>query len=136
MTNYFTVYDAETGRIKASGNCHETDYHLQAELYSGFDIIDQASDNSKDFVLDGMVVPRPTLAFDRLIINADGVDEATLTDLPDSCEVVVDGDVHVVEGGTLTITSEMPAKYAIAIKAFPYMDFSAVVEAVEVQNEA
>ena len=135
MTVFFTRYDAETGRIHSSGTCDNSGYELQGSLYPDLALTQQASDPEFDFVLDGMVIPRPTLAFDKLTIKADGVDEATLPDLPDSCEVVVDGEVHVVEGGTLTITSDLPALYVIEIKAFPYMDFKGVVEAVEVQNE-
>lgn len=136
MTVHFTIYDAETGRIHSSGNCHISDYELQSNLYPDFAIVDQASDIDNDFVLDGMVIPRPTLAFDKLTINADGLDEANLEGLPDNCEVVIDGETYIIDEGTLTITSEMPAKYVIEIKAFPYMDFNAVVEAVEVHNEA
>lgn len=78
------------------------------------------------------VQPRPALAgFDKTAITADDTDAATLTGLPDPVTVHVDGVAHEITGGMLTITSPMPATYAVEIRdAFPYLPFTAEITAI------
>lgn len=83
-------------------------------------------------IVAGEIVERPTLAFDKTTILADGEDKATLTGLPDPCTVLVDGTPYEVTGGTLQVTSDMPATYEIEIEdPFPAQYFKATIHAVE-----
>lgn len=83
-------------------------------------------------VVDEQLVPRPILAFDKTTILADDQDKATLTGLPDPCTVLVDDTPYEVTGGTLEITSDMPATYEIEIEdPFPAQHFKATIHAVE-----
>lgn len=80
--------------------------------------------------------PRPSLAFDKTSIVADGEDTATLTGLPDPCTVIVDDEAYEVTGGTLEIASDMPAVYRIEIEdPFPYLPFVAEITAHEAEPD-
>lgn len=75
-----------------------------------------------DYVLNGVIVQRPILAFDKTSIAADDTDTATLAGLPDPCTVSIDGTEYEVTGGTLEVTSPLPATYHVEItdeNAFP-----------------
>lgn len=73
------------------------------------------------YILDGAIVERPTFHAPALIeIGANGTDEAVI-DLPDPCLVVIDGEEHLVTGGTLSVTSDMQAEYTICLVQWPYI---------------
>lgn len=135
----YLEYDTSTGRIEANGSA-DLLIDAQASLNSGKSILLhlQGSPDTQ-YVLGGSVVPRPVLAFDKTSIAADDTDTATLTGLPDPCTVSIDGTEYEVTGGTLEITSALPAIYQIEITdeaAFPAQAFSGVVEAVTGMLEA
>lgn len=80
------------------------------------------------YVLEGEVIERPTLAFDKTEIIADGQDSATLASLPAPCTVLVDGDPHEITGGRIEMVTTMPGVYVIEIEdPFPYRPFRAEV---------
>ncbi|KGM36123.1 hypothetical protein [Inquilinus limosus] len=121
----YAVYDSATGRILIVGQCREEDVPLQAGGYPGGISVAVSSRLSyrDHYMVEGQIANRPVLPiFDKMEIAADGVDEATLVGLPDPCRVIVDDVEHVVEGGSLSIASPMPATYVVEIKQWPYKD--------------
>ncbi|MBA8881740.1 hypothetical protein [Phyllobacterium myrsinacearum] len=80
-------------------------------------------DLSHDYVFDGAITPRPIFeAPDIIHIKADGVDMQVVENLPEGATLIVDGKIHMLEGTSLTISSDMPAQYDILIQKFPYLD--------------
>lgn len=134
----YIVYEIATGRIVRSGSADEGDVPLQtggdpALVVEVTDFDGQIDDRAK--MMDISVAPvvmidRPVLAFDKLSIAADGVDQAVLPNLPNPTTVKIDGASHIVTDGTLEISSNMPATYLVEIRdPFPYQRFSAEIVA-------
>lgn len=75
---------------------------------------------AEHYVLEGEVLERPT--FDAPESLAVTVGELiTLPGLPNPVDVTIDGTTHIVEGGELELTADMPAQYTIEISQWPYI---------------
>jgi len=83
------------------------------------------------YVRRGRLARRPVapVVIDRTEIPADGEAAATITGLPEPCQVLVDGEPVTVEGGRLELTADMPAIYSIVLDQFPFMPWSAEIVA-------
>jgi cell division ATPase FtsA len=80
-------------------------------------------DGESQYVLDGAIEPRPTFKAPELVeIVADDVDEKVIENLPENATLLVDGEMHQLDGTTLTIASDMPAEYEIRIQKFPFIE--------------
>ncbi len=80
------------------------------------------------YVVGGSLVPRPVLAFDKVMIAADGADTATL-DIGGPFTARVDGALVDVED-RLEIASDMPGRYRVQVEeAFPYRDLDVEIVA-------
>lgn len=135
MRTYFTRYDPATGCIHSKGECHASDYPLNAGLYTGMAVVAQDCELGIDYVSLDAVRRRPTVpGFDKLAITADGVDAAALS-LPVPFVITVDGVPHAVDTPddaglyAVTIDSAMPATYAVTVEAWPYLPYSVEVVA-------
>jgi hypothetical protein len=83
------------------------------------------------------LVARPPLAFDTTEIAADKVDAATLTGLPDPCEVRINREDYTVTGGTLTLRADLPGSYRVEISdrdAFPAQAVEATITVTEPES--
>ncbi|TKT78437.1 hypothetical protein [Aquamicrobium sp. LC103] len=89
-------------------------------ISNGFDFA--KVDLLRDYVLDGAVTARPTLRVPETVeIVADGADEHVIEGLPDPCQALVDGEEMEITGGSLAISSDMPAEYVIRFDQWPFM---------------
>lgn len=139
MTNYATI-DAN-GRVIRFGGCGKSMVSIQphdeglGEQVIDLEEINQSAAMHPSFDIthwfDGaQFVPRPTLAFDKLAIAADGVEIATLTGLPDPCTVLVDGVPQEVTGGVLEFSAATPGTYKVeAPDPFPAQAYAADIVA-------
>lgn len=135
---YFTRYDPETGRIHSKTNCHVSDYLANVALYPDLAVVDQDCELGLDYVdltAEPIVRRRPiNPGFGKTRITADGVDSAKLS-LPSPFVITVDGVSHAVstpdDAGhyTVTIDSDMPASYAVAVEAWPFQPYTAEIVA-------
>lgn len=108
----------------------EADHQVAAlpDMFLDWVSVDGRIDTHTNWVVGGVVTPRPVLAFDKLEISADDVDVAVL-DAGETFTAVIDGIEHTITGGLLEISSPMPASYQISIRLWPYQDFDATVVA-------
>lgn len=82
----------------------------------------QRCDILADYILDGAVTPRPVFDLpDEIELIADGVDTRTIT-LPDPCEARLDGEPMTFTGGSLDLSSDMPAEYTLELIQWPYIE--------------
>jgi hypothetical protein len=80
------------------------------------------------YVVGGSLVPRLVLAFDKVIIAADGADTATL-DIGGPFTARIDGAVVDV-ADRLEIVSDMPGRYRVQVEeAFPFRDLDVEIVA-------
>jgi|SRR5690625_5069129 len=128
----FVSYLPDTGKIVAWGTC--PDHTLADQAIRGSVVLEIALDppeapwGETHMVLDGELVERPQLSFDKTTIIANGIDAATLANLPDPCTVLVDGDPHEIAGGRIEMVTTMPGVYVIEIEdPFPAKPFRAEV---------
>ena len=145
MSNHYaTVYKKETGEIVQVGGFSsepdfvEMNFAIKVDVYGGadHDVVDAPADPETHYVavIDGVptVVDKPELLVfvenDKTTIQADGVDETTLTGLPDPCEIIIDDPDPLVEtqviqvtGGGFIFTAEDPGVYSIEVVRFPFL---------------
>lgn len=122
---YYTLYKVDTGRIRGGG--HMPEKGVDAMLWADASLRaikgEWIKGNAQYIDVSTLQpVPRPELGFDKTEIVADDTDVATLTGLPDPCVVRIDGTAHTITGGTLQISSPLPATYHVEItdeNAFP-----------------
>ena len=122
----WTVYDSATGRVMRYGHAAPEDSALQASGEGEAVILAQVEAQT-DYLPDGVATPRPTLGFDRLAIAADGEDTATLL-LPGPFVAKIDGVAYDCEDA-LELASDMPARYRVEVRHFPYRDLVAEIVA-------
>jgi hypothetical protein len=139
----FAVYRVSDGRILRSGSVsHAADVPLQTGGEAGVAVLNLGDGDGvqiDDRAWMASVVhtvpalaPRPTLAFNKLEIDADGTDEAVMTGLPASCTVRVNGVPYSIPDGVLRLAADVPATYVVEIsdvEAFPFQKFRAEVVA-------
>lgn len=131
MTQFFTVYDANTGRGKRTGWTSSG----TPQAREGEDQIWGTRINTVTQRIDpasGEILNRRELEFDKIEITADGSDATTLTGLPDPCTVLIDGEPQEVTGGTLEFSADTPGEYEVEVReteAFPAQAFSGTVTA-------
>ena len=109
----FIVHDNE-GRILRSGLCQKEAVHLQATR-GEVAIVGKACDE-KHYILSGKVTERPL--FDTAVVGL------TITNIPESTEVYVDGEMlGVCESGVLSIDKPNGVdRYQLKLVNFPYID--------------
>jgi hypothetical protein len=122
------VYDEGTGRIEFIVTCatHAT-AELQAGGGKGVLVTGDGDGGTLFYCPGGVLTPRPTLAFGRTTIAADGVDVATLA-IPGAFTVTIDGAEYEIED-VLEIASAMPATYRVEVDHFPYLPLDAEIVA-------
>lgn len=79
------------------------------------------------------VVERPQMSCPVTIpaVVANGIDAATITNLPVPCTVTVDGQSFEVDDGTVEMTFDEPGKHTITLSAWPYLDRTVEITAYE-----
>lgn len=126
-------YYDETGLITQSQRGAMSPAELENLRSRGlrFAIVPEDAHMDRNYFLDDVLTVRPVadIAIDRTEIAVDDTDAATITGLPDPCRVTIDGVAHDVVGGTLEITSTMPATYSIRFDQWPWTPWSTVITA-------
>ena len=152
LVNY-TVYRKETGEIVCSGMFSGgeewVEQTLEVSLFPWNDgnhaIFKVKSDKEIHYVatMDGqpILAERPDLVVfvenDKTTIQADGLDETTLTGLPDPCEIIIDDPDPTVEtqrievtGGGFVFAAETPGVYTIEVIRFPFLPWKVEITAL------
>ncbi|CAI8743137.1 conserved protein of unknown function [Methylococcus capsulatus] len=134
MNAIWTVYQPSTGRILELPKSIPDAY---AHLYLGPDrhVIEGAWYPDRHYIGPVGALERPPqeTSLDTITIRADGEDVATLSRLPDPCTVEIYGpvrDVIEVEGGVLEFCADVPGRYELVVKAFPWLDFTGMIHAL------
>lgn len=132
MTDY-TIYK-NTGKILRTGNCPPDMVEFQTRneddlIYLG------TCDLWSDYILDGEKVARPTqpTVLDKLTLSADGVDAITITDSLlgtfTATNIITQETITGSIEGIDTFSTTIVGSYQIKIESFPYLDFTATIEA-------
>lgn len=123
MPGYF-LYHVSSGLIVQYMEVSERELFLYETTGRAAIPTTSAANLSSLYVLDGVATPRPSLTgFDKTAILADGADTAILSGLPNPCTILINGQEHIVTGGTLELDADYPGTYRVEIRHFPYRDF-------------
>jgi len=136
------VYNVITGEITSVRDVPESMMSIQAQegqsyLELGdYKLSDEFDVRMDDYVDTTMGVsrivckPEITSSFDKVVIQADDVDTATINDLPDDCQVTIEGDTYTVTDNTFELTVPLPGIYTITIEKFPFIPKEVQIEAI------
>lgn len=86
-----------------------------------------------NYVTAGAITARPLLPeWDVAAISADGIDAATLTGLPDGCDVRIgDGAWTAVQDNEVVFTADVADTYRVEVRGWPYVTRVQAIVAVE-----
>ncbi len=124
----FIRYQPSDGKIINIGDCPIDQIADQA--IDGYSVIEGIADLDTDYILAGVVTPRPanTSVIDTVLIAADGVATCTISSIPNpstvSFTVPVSAnpiDTYLETDGTLTFSALEAGEYTISIDSFPYL---------------
>jgi len=129
----YVIYDPATGYVRAqgSGRIHlvePTDFSstAQALVYTG-------NRNGKVYVSNDEVMncTEMSLNVSATRITADGIDETTISDIPNGTEAQwPDGQTDIVTDGEIRFSVDLAGTYTFRFTAVPYLDQEVVIEAV------
>lgn len=134
----FLNYLKSTGQIISVINSPEEDKeHYISET---MDVIDYLGNSKKiikeNYILNNEVILRPiqTTTINKSTITADGIDAILITNAPvgiftatsRATEETITGEIS----GSDTFSTTIPGTYKITITAFPFLDFTATIEAI------
>lgn len=127
MNRMSCIYDPATGKVVYTCNSRTPedvekvmDHFPGKENFIGECSVDHYIDINETPVV---AVERAALVadFDTLSVVGDGVDAATLSDLPEPCTINVDDTPHVVTDGTFIFTADTQGNYTITVNEVAYL---------------
>jgi len=120
----YIVYNNSTGQILRTGACPDDMVSIQ-KLSIEEDVIEgEAHDLTQYVIFPSLLVINKEAnpaSIDKISITADGIDTATISDLPNPTDVRINKDKYVVTDGTFEFTVDTTGTYIIICDAFPYL---------------
>lgn len=110
---YFAIYEVESGAISMVGGGPPGIAGIQS-VPAGFALIEAQASIATDYVLDGVVTPRPA--------NPATVDGLTLSNLPVPCTITIDGQEYACGDDTAELSFTQPGVYRVTVSAWPMLD--------------
>lgn len=114
---------ADTGRLLRVATATGSD-HANAMLDTGEDWIEITDRVSPDdyYVSAGVLTAKTSLTatWNKTAIDADGVDEAVLSTLPNPTTVVVDTTKFTVTDGSFELSAEDPGDYRVLVDSYKH----------------
>lgn len=80
---------------------------------------------------DNVIHERPEMSVivDKTTIVADGIDMATIIEIPNPSTVTVGEQSVIVGDGVLELTFDAPDDYLVRIESWPYLDYEVTIHA-------
>ena len=125
MSVTYVRYETATGRITGRGSSVTEAIALTKLRPSNSLIIEylESEELRTNYILLGAITPRVALSasWDKQTIDADGVDEATLSGLPIPCTVTVDKDDIIVTDGSFEFSASSVGNYRVIVDEVAYL---------------
>ena len=111
------------------------DFEAQLQAQGGLEVVPIADelDDVTAYIVDGVVQPKQQmpLVIDTSQIDADGIDEATITGIPSGVTVEwPDGQSDTVTDGEIRFSVDLPGTYTFRFTAVPYLNQEITIEAI------
>lgn len=130
MAIYYARFSEATGDFKGQTITSHIDGGMPSKEGVIYKALQNRLANGKNYMLDGagdIVEKNDFDLFDKLTITADGVDEATLSNLPLGAHAHVgcptgefEGNIVEEDEGTLIVSCDMPGKIIVTLQAVNY----------------
>ena len=132
MNKIFAAYDTD-GAIQFIMRCMEVGPTFYDDTGLNAIEVTEIVGDSSHYVVDGVVQPKQQmpLVIDTSQIDADGIDEATITGIPSGVTVEwPDGQSDTVTDGEIRFSVDLPGTYTFQFTAIPYLDKEVTIEAI------
>ena len=127
----FTIYNTTSGQIIRNVSSSIIGYLPTVETNESY--INGRYDCKYYFIPSGVATLRPTQSttIDKTAINANGNDVVTISNAPigATCTISNSETVTGIIDGTDTFVTTIPGTYFMTISLFPFLDFTAVINA-------
>lgn len=137
MIKIITIYELATGKITKNVMCDSTEIINQFDFETeGY--IEGESNDITQYVFEETITDKPTspCTIDKYVISPDGVDSATISNIPNPSEVSItivsaDGAEFVnnftVTDGSLVFNSLVVGEYSVKIRTLNYLDYVVLI---------
>ena len=133
MTIGVWEYDKNSGEPLGHGVYIDEDGIPDDTTDLGYIISDESTVTNKVDIPTGQIVERDDNAavIDTANINADGVDEATITGIPNPSTVMINDEEQPgdIINGELVFTTDIVGEYFFYIRSFPFKDVEFIINA-------
>lgn len=109
----YIIYDIASGSILKSLSCPEDMIELQIDDSTSY-IEHERVDDSKFYIVNDTVVPRPTFS--------ESVSGTTISGLPIPTTVIAEGTPYTITDGSAELSFSLPGTYKVRLSSFPYQD--------------
>lgn len=126
----YTRYETATGKIIGWFGCRPA--IADAQLLTGQGRIDDSYRSDDFYIQNGVAVARPdnNTTINTTSIQGDGIDEATISNIPNPSEVRVFGvGDYTVTDGEFVFTVDTPGEYRIIVDSFPIKEKEFIINA-------
>lgn len=131
----FITYDKSNGKIVTIINSpEEFKSYYTSDAIGVIDFTGEAKKaQSNYYILNGEVVIRPVqdTILNKTTLNADGIDTIEITNAPTGIFTATNSETITGSiSGSDTFATTIAGTYTITITSFPYLDFTATIEAI------
>lgn len=122
----YIIYNLATGEILRNVDCPES--MLDIQVAAGEDSLVGQADDATRYVQGGQAVDRPAMSLivGATAITADGVDEATISGIPEGAECE---GLTIEADGLFIFTTDDPGDHVLTFRLFPYLDAEVTIHA-------
>jgi hypothetical protein len=130
------IYETINGKILR--NVEMPDDYISYQVGEGESFLEVSKliHDGECYVKDGILTVRDIqkTSLNKLIIDADGIDELLLSNVPSGVIKINNDTTNDAISGAIentdTFSTTIPGTYKIKIESFPYLDFEATIEAI------
>ena len=129
-----TIYDTTTGEIKRAANVPDSMVQLQiseGEAYIETTHLGMGNLEYIDLSIESLTQgPEMDITINKTTIQADGIDTAMLSVLPDDCIVMVNDTSYDVSDNVFELTLVLPEVCLVTIIKFPFLPKEVTIEGI------
>jgi len=129
------IFNPLTGEIARTVECPQASYLSQVNEGEGYvfsDVEQALFVIEAHYVVDDVIVPRPTLSFILSIntITANGTDTCLISGIPAGAEITSNDTTITTDGSDIEFVTDIPGEHRLQITLWPYQDAEVVINAI------
>lgn len=133
MKRIYEIYDASSGEILKEATCNSTQAQYQFDTSAGEDIllVDEHVNPELYYISGDALIARPSMgiSLNKANIDADGVDQAVISNIPAGTMCYMPGGEEECNDGSIEFSADAAGAYRISLENFPYKKEEIVIYA-------